>query len=82
MILFWPVIATGLFDRDVTDEQAVKYPALYETGRLGLEPLSAHGRRSAHLNPGSLKPSRQPKYTVSLLEGEVFFCLATCITTG
>jgi len=37
MILFWPVIATGLFDRDVTDEQAVKYPALYETGRLGLD---------------------------------------------
>ncbi|CAK9018579.1 unnamed protein product [Durusdinium trenchii] len=37
MILFWPVIATTLFDRDVTDAQAVKYPALYETGRLGLD---------------------------------------------
>ena len=38
MILFWPVIATGLFDRDVTDEQAIRFPALYETGRLGLDP--------------------------------------------
>ena len=37
MILFWPVIATGLFDRDVTDAQAVRYPNLYETGRLGLD---------------------------------------------
>ena len=38
MILFWPIIATGLFDRDVTDEQAIRFPALYETGRLGLDP--------------------------------------------
>lgn len=37
MILFWPIIATGLFDRDVTDEQAIRFPALYETGRLGLD---------------------------------------------
>ena len=50
MILFWPVIATGLFDRDVTDEQAVKYPALYETGRLGLEP-SLHIGQVSHTWP-------------------------------
>eukprot|EP00438_Fugacium_kawagutii_P035118 Skav218758 [mRNA] locus=scaffold1372:94796:116532:- [translate_table: standard] len=37
MILFWPVIATGIFDRDVTAAQALRYPALYETGRLGLD---------------------------------------------
>lgn len=51
MILFWPVIATGLFDRDVTDEQAVKYPALYETGRLGLEPYLhiGHGTSISHV---------------------------------
>ena len=44
MILFWPVIATGLFDRDVTDAQAVKHPALYETGRLGLETWRRWGK--------------------------------------
>ncbi|CAJ1432175.1 unnamed protein product [Effrenium voratum] len=37
MILFFPIIATGIFDRDVTDLQAVEYPALYETGRKGLD---------------------------------------------
>ncbi|CAE7514855.1 unnamed protein product, partial [Symbiodinium pilosum] len=37
MVLFWPIIATGISDRDVTDKQAVEHPSLYETGRLGLD---------------------------------------------
>ena len=37
MILFWPIIATGISDRDVTAKQAVEHPSLYETGRLGLD---------------------------------------------
>lgn len=37
VILFWPIIATGMFDRDVADEKALDNPALYENGRLGLD---------------------------------------------
>ena len=37
MILFWPIIATGISDRDVTAKQAVEHPSLYATGRLGLD---------------------------------------------
>eukprot|EP00931_Biecheleriopsis_adriatica_P049981 TRINITY_DN28922_c0_g1_i1.p1 TRINITY_DN28922_c0_g1~~TRINITY_DN28922_c0_g1_i1.p1 ORF type:complete len:1537 (-),score=281.76 TRINITY_DN28922_c0_g1_i1:177-4787(-) len=37
LILFFPIIATGVFDRDVTAKQAMKLPGLYETGRLGVD---------------------------------------------
>jgi len=37
VILFLPIVATGIFDRDVDDNLALSRPELYETGRLGLE---------------------------------------------
>eukprot|EP00405_Crypthecodinium_cohnii_P042710 CAMPEP_0206559476 /NCGR_PEP_ID=MMETSP0325_2-20121206/20417_1 /ASSEMBLY_ACC=CAM_ASM_000347 /TAXON_ID=2866 /ORGANISM="Crypthecodinium cohnii, Strain Seligo" /LENGTH=944 /DNA_ID=CAMNT_0054060985 /DNA_START=14 /DNA_END=2849 /DNA_ORIENTATION=- len=37
VILFAPIIATGVFDRDVSDVHALSYPNLYESGRLGLD---------------------------------------------
>jgi len=37
VILFFPIIATGVFDRDVEDHHALRYPKLYENGRLGLD---------------------------------------------
>lgn len=36
-ILSIPIIATGCFDQDVSDEVVLNNPALYETGRLGLD---------------------------------------------
>ena len=35
VILALPIIATGIFDRDLTAEQALEHPWLYETGRKG-----------------------------------------------
>jgi len=37
VILFWPIIATGVFDRDVSDQQALNNALLYQNGRLGLD---------------------------------------------
>jgi phospholipid-transporting ATPase len=37
LILAWPVIAFGAFDRDVSDETLEKYHILYVSGRAGLD---------------------------------------------
>jgi len=37
VILGFPIIATGIFDRDVSAREALQNPSLYETGRLGLD---------------------------------------------
>uniref|UniRef100_A0A7S1RD31 Phospholipid-transporting ATPase n=1 Tax=Alexandrium catenella TaxID=2925 RepID=A0A7S1RD31_ALECA len=37
VILFLPIVATGIFDRDMEDRIALSRPELYENGRLGLE---------------------------------------------
>eukprot|EP00928_Gymnodinium_smaydae_P062190 TRINITY_DN4610_c0_g1_i1.p1 TRINITY_DN4610_c0_g1~~TRINITY_DN4610_c0_g1_i1.p1 ORF type:complete len:1745 (+),score=408.37 TRINITY_DN4610_c0_g1_i1:493-5235(+) len=36
-ILTFPIVATGIFDRDVDAEQAIDIPELYVTGRLGTD---------------------------------------------
>jgi len=35
-LLSLPIICVGVFDRDLTAEQALEYPELYGTGRLGI----------------------------------------------
>jgi len=37
VILSIPIIATGIFDRDVSDQTILDHPELYESGRLGQE---------------------------------------------
>eukprot|EP00929_Paragymnodinium_shiwhaense_P083793 TRINITY_DN44759_c0_g1_i2.p1 TRINITY_DN44759_c0_g1~~TRINITY_DN44759_c0_g1_i2.p1 ORF type:complete len:1640 (+),score=354.07 TRINITY_DN44759_c0_g1_i2:149-5068(+) len=37
VVLAMPIVATGIFDRDVNAKQALENPRLYETGRRGLD---------------------------------------------
>jgi len=37
LVLSVPVVATGIFDRDVSDAMVIENAPLYETGRLGLD---------------------------------------------
>jgi len=37
VVLSFPIIATGVFDRDVSALEALEHPELYETGRKGLD---------------------------------------------
>lgn len=37
VVLATPIVATGIFDKDVSDEAALHNPTLYENGRRGLE---------------------------------------------
>lgn len=37
LVLAFPVICVGIFDRDVQEETSLTHPALYKSGRLGLD---------------------------------------------
>jgi phospholipid-translocating P-type ATPase (flippase) len=37
IVLALPIICVGVFEQDVSEEVALKYPALYKSGRLGLD---------------------------------------------